>query len=146
MQEKEQLANDISKDFIKMLVYLRNNCFRRASVPIPLNQFAALCALATEHATSITDISNLLNISKQQLTTVIERLAQQGYVEKHRDPNDRRSNIITLTDEGRAILDQQNEITRHNFLKRLDGLAPEELKSFKKTSAAYLDFLLRMYH
>ena len=146
MPEKNELANDISKDFIKILVYVRNNCFRRASVPIPLNQFAALCALATVQATSLTEISSLLNITKQQHTTVIEKLAQQGYVEKHRDPRDRRSNIITLTERGRTILEQQNEITRHNFLKGLDGLTLGELNSFKKASQAYLDFLLRMYH
>lgn len=146
MQEDNELANELSKDFIKMLVYVRNNCFRRASVPIPLNQFAALCALATEHAASITDISNLLTISKQQLTTVVEKLVQQGYVEKRRDPKDRRSNIITLTEQGLALLEQQNEVTRHSFLQGLDNLTPAELQSFKKVSNAYLDFLLRMYN
>ncbi len=146
MPENNPAAYELSKDFIKMLVYVRNNFFRRASVPIPLNQFAALCALATEHAASITDISNLLNISKQQLTTVVEKLVQQGYVEKRRDPNDRRSNIITLTDAGTQVLEDQNEITRHTFLKGLDNLSAAELADFLKVSAQYNEYLLKMFH
>lgn len=47
------------------------------------------------------DIGTKLLVSRANVTLVVDRLAERGWVRRQRDPEDRRSNIVHLTREGR---------------------------------------------
>ena len=101
---------------------IHNNFYRQTKVPIPLNQFGVLMVVLTEEAVSITEISHILKISKQQMTTVIDKLVKNRLVQKQADINDRRRFVITLTPAGKQIIDDQNEIVRKRFTERIQHL------------------------
>lgn len=75
---------DMSQQFVETLMLIRQNFYRQTAVPIPLSQFGVLCVLAADGSSSITDISHNLNIAKQQMTTVINKLVEADLVEKQR--------------------------------------------------------------
>ena len=113
---------NVSQKFIETLMLIHNNFYRQTKVPIPLNQFGVLMVVLTEEAVSITEISHILKISKQQMTTVIDKLVKNRLVQKQADINDRRRFVITLTPAGKQIIDDQNEIVRKRFTERIQHL------------------------
>ncbi len=117
---------NVSQKFIETLMLIHNNFYRQTKVPIPLNQFGVLMVVLTEEAVSITEISHILKISKQQMTTVIDKLVKNGLVQKQADINDRRRFVITLTPAGKQIIDDQNEIVRKRFNDRIQHLSSTE--------------------
>ncbi|MBQ1867058.1 MarR family transcriptional regulator [Selenomonas sp.] len=117
---------NVSQKFIETLMLIHNNFYRQTKVPIPLNQFGVLMIVLTEEAVSITEISHILKISKQQMTTVIDKLVKNRLVQKQADINDRRRFVITLTPAGKQIIDDQNEIVRKRFTERIQHLTAAE--------------------
>ncbi|WP_238357606.1 MarR family winged helix-turn-helix transcriptional regulator [Cohnella zeiphila] len=81
----------------------------------------------TEAGISVTRLANSIRISKQQLTPLIMKLEEAGYVSKNPDPIDRRAVLLLLTDKGKDI------VTRHwgefyrAFTGRIAALSEEDL-------------------
>lgn len=117
---------EMSTDFIEMLVLIHRKFYRGMQASIPLNQFAVLMVLRVEEPASPQFIGNILHISKQQMTSITEKLCDAGFVTRKTDPSDRRRLLLSLTDTGSRVLDDQNDIVRKKFIASLEGLTAEE--------------------
>jgi DNA-binding MarR family transcriptional regulator len=136
---------NVSQKFIETLILIHNNFYRQTNLPIPLNQFGTLMVLFTEESVSITDISHILNISKQQMTTVIDKLVCNGMVQKKPDPKDRRRSVITLTPAGQKIIDDQNERVRQLFNQHMQQLNQEETTQLSHSILTFNQLLEKMF-
>ncbi|MBQ1889727.1 MarR family transcriptional regulator [Selenomonas caprae] len=136
---------NVSQKFIETLILIHNNFYRQTKLPIPLNQFGALMVIFTEESVSITDISHILNISKQQMTTVIDKLVCNGMVQKAPDPHDRRRSVITLTPAGQKILDDQNERVRQLFNQHIQQLNEDETAQLSDSILTFNQLLEKMF-
>ena len=116
----------LSKDFLETLMLIHVNVFRNKQLPLPLNQYVLLMFINTEGSISNSSASEMLKISKQQMSTIVERLLAQGYISKDTDCRDRRRCLLKLTEKGRDIIRQQNEYVRKKFEDRLPKLPKEE--------------------
>ena len=117
---------EMSTDFIEMLVLIHRKFYRGMQASIPLNQFAVLMVLRVEEPASPQFIGNILHISKQQMTSITEKLCDAGFITRKTDPSDRRRLLLSLTDTGSRVLDDQNDIVRKKFIASLEGLTAEE--------------------
>lgn len=136
---------NVSQKFIETLILIHNNFYRQTKLPIPLNQFGALMVIFTEEAVSISDISNILNISKQQMTTVIDKLVRNGMVQKAPDPHDRRRSLITMTAAGQKIIDDQNERVRLLFTQHIQQLDEDETAQLSQSILTFNYLLEKMF-
>jgi DNA-binding MarR family transcriptional regulator len=75
-----------------------------------------------------------LHCDNSNITWIVDRLEERGYVERRPDPDDRRVKLIALTDEGRAVRDQITD--------RI-SMAPEEIKSLPVADQRALRDILR---
>lgn len=121
-----EASTDISFAFIETLVLIHRNFYRNLATPIPLNQFATLMTLRLEKQATLSEVGHRLQISKQQMTNICDKLQQAGLITKRQDSEDRRRTLISMTSAGDKILDDQNEIVRQKFLSSLRGLSEEE--------------------
>lgn len=135
----------ISQKFIETLMLIHNNFYRQTKVPIPLNQFGVLMVVLTEDAVSITEISHILQISKQQMTTVIDKLVRNGLVQKQADINDRRRSVITLTPAGQKVIDNQNELVRERFSERIQRLSATEKTKLNDAITNFNQLIEKMF-
>ena len=117
---------EISSAFIETLVLIHRNFYRNLATPIPLNQFATLMTLRLEKQATLSEIGQRLQISKQQMTNICDKLLHAGLITKRQDSEDRRRMLISMTSAGEKILDDQNELVRQRFLSSLRGLSEEE--------------------
>ena len=116
----------MSSSFIEMLVLIHRKFYRGITTPVPLNQFAVLMVLRVEEPASPTTIGDILHISKQQMTSITEKLVDAGFISRAVDPADRRRLLLSLTKRGVDILDHQNDIVKRKFIESLDDLTSEE--------------------
>ena len=140
-----QASPSLSQQFVEIMVLLHNNFGRQTQVPLPLNQFGVLCALMDTQGMAIIDLSRQLNISKQQMTTVIDKLVCNGMVQKAPDPHDRRRSVITLTPAGQKILDDQNERVRQLFNQHMQQLNEDETAQLSDSILTFNQLLEKMF-
>jgi DNA-binding MarR family transcriptional regulator len=67
---------------------------------------AALRRVGPPHEMTPTRLAQLLMLSPAGMTNRLDRLVAAGHIERRSDPDDRRSWIIALTAEGRAVVDR----------------------------------------
>ncbi|MCL1970123.1 MAG: MarR family transcriptional regulator [Candidatus Bathyarchaeota archaeon] len=73
------------------------------------------------------ELGYLLDISKQALSELLDKLEKNGYITRTQSEKDRRSFVIKLTDTGRQAIPNENNQTDNNYLEEIfDCLNPEE--------------------
>jgi DNA-binding MarR family transcriptional regulator len=80
-------------------------------------QFWVLTALA-ENPRRMSDLAECAETSQASLTGIVDRLEEQGLVQRHRSEDDRRVVEVAVTAEGREMLSRANAA----FLGRLQEL------------------------
>lgn len=135
----------LSQQFVEIMVLLHNNFGRQTQVPLPLNQFAVLCTLMDTAGMAITDISRQLNISKQQMTNIIDKLVNTGYVGRKADPKDRRRIVITITKTGEKLLDDHMELFRQRFDYYAQNLTDNERSELAQILRRYYELINKMF-
>jgi DNA-binding MarR family transcriptional regulator len=74
--------------------------------------------------TPIGVLARRAGVTKQAMSQLVEDLVAKGYVERHADPNDRRSRVVVLTDKGMdAIRSARRHIVQieHGYREVLGG-------------------------
>lgn len=142
---EKSITADASAGFLETLMMIHNNFYRQTQIPVPLNQFGVLCALRAEKIASISDISHALNISKQQMTIVIDKLVKNNLVQKTIDYNDRRRFLVSLTDKGQAILAKQDDVVKEKFRQQSEHLTANERQQLSHIITNFNHFLEKMF-
>jgi DNA-binding MarR family transcriptional regulator len=86
-----------------------------------------------------TEISERTLISSATMTNTLDTLEHRGWVRRVPNPEDRRSVLIEITDEGKAIADQLLPGTRKLEMAVCAGLTSSERKTAMKLLAKVLD-------
>lgn len=68
------------------------------------SQMTSLIYLSREPKPSVNMLASRLGVSKAAASQMVERLVEQGWVERQEDPLDRRSKVLLLTEAGRAVM------------------------------------------
>ena len=140
-----QASPSLSQQFVEIMVLLHNNFGRQTQVPLPLNQFGVLCALMDTQGMAIIDLSRQLNISKQQMTNVIEKLLTSGYVSKNPDPKDRRRLVVTISEKGEKLLEEHMEQFRQRFEIHARNLTTDERQELASILRRYYELINKMF-
>lgn len=98
-------------------------------------EFDVLAALRREgepFALTPGALSRTLMLSPAGMTNRVDRLVARGLVERHADPDDRRSLLVALTRDGREVVDAA--VTEHvaNEVRLLAGLTAAERRTLDR--------------
>jgi MarR family transcriptional regulator, lower aerobic nicotinate degradation pathway regulator len=88
--------------------------------------FVVLIALTEGGPASQADLSRRTGVFRSDMVAVLNELAEQGYVERTPDPDDKRRNVVTVTDAGRRRLRQLDEIVERSQQELLAPLTAAE--------------------
>jgi DNA-binding MarR family transcriptional regulator len=81
---------------------------------MPLRWYDALVHLEeTPDGLRMNELAERILYSKSGFTRVVDRLEEAGLVQRVRPDNDRRSILVVLTDDGRAMIDRARRHHRH---------------------------------
>ena len=108
---------------------LVEDAVRRALMPLGLgpSQARVLDALDRMGQASQAELAQDCNITAASMSTMTMRLLAAGFIERRKDPNERRSNILRLSDKGRLLMTEIR--TAWETVDRLIGGAVGEEKA-----------------
>ena len=72
--------------------------------PTP-RQFAVLLSVHQNPGVSQTDLVRMTGIDRSTLTEILRRLGRRGLIRRERQPEDRRTNALHITAEGRTAME-----------------------------------------
>jgi MarR family transcriptional regulator, organic hydroperoxide resistance regulator len=111
---------------------LRQQVFAEmAHILKPLNlsipQFDVLSTLTEQDGLSQSDLAEKLYVTKGNVSGLIDRLAEAGYVERRATPGDRRANAVILTASGREVAEAGISLQRQFVAETLGKLPQEDM-------------------
>ncbi len=103
---------------------------RLSQFNLSLSHLRALHLLAPDKTLAMKDLAEQLQITPPSLTAITQRLVQTGLVQRHRQSDDSRVVLVSLTEEGRQLFAQLYEEQLSRMEELLQGLAPDEQRQF----------------
>ena len=114
-------------------VYTAGHVINRAYGPLLADlgltypQYITLTVLRDQKALTVGALARALRMDSSTLTPLLKRLEIQGHVTRKRGTEDERQVFVSLTPQGRRLLDKAPEITR--CMIDGTGLAIEDLEN-----------------
>src|SRR5207248_9526250 len=123
-------------------VFQLGNLFARRLAPmfektnLTPQQWAILSVVAEGGPTTSAALARKMIVSKQNMTGMVGRLRDAGYLDRYDDPSDLRSVRVTLTREGRTAIEKLKPAYERWYAELVDGLPDIEIT--KRTIAALI--------
>ena len=95
-------------------------------------QFKYLKAIKREQPTTLTELSELFNISKPTINEVITKFEKSGLIQKEKNEVDKRITYISLTDIGETLATTNMLESQRATEKMMEALNEEEIKLLTK--------------
>ncbi|SET11300.1 MarR family winged helix-turn-helix transcriptional regulator [Paenibacillus sp. NFR01] len=90
-----------------------------------------LMILSERESAIMTELAQEIQIAKSQLTPIIDKLCENGDVEREHDAKDRRIINIRITPKGAAKLRELQDTLFQSVKSKLEPLAPQEIASLQ---------------
>lgn len=127
----ESKLNNLSYELYKMMLFIHNKLFDPSELAkqsaIPFSHIKVLFFLTKHNNASISDIASTLNISRSNMTPIIDKLLEEGVIDRYTDPSDRRIYRVKLTDGGYEFIRRHEDIIKVNISKKLSVLDSDSL-------------------
>jgi MarR family transcriptional regulator for hemolysin len=91
-------------------------------------QWTVLVRLDRSEGLKQSELADILDLQPISLTRLLDRLAENGLIERRADPNDRRANRLYLKPAARPLLEQLAALGQDMMATVLEGLAPEAVE------------------
>lgn len=93
---------------------------------------------------SMSELADELMLSKQQMTQLIHKLEQLGYITRAVDDGDRRRIIVRITDKAALMIDEKTQVYLREYGEMVDRLSARELKQLSAAMATVNRLLDRL--
>lgn len=106
---------------------VRENLRREFATTLP--RFDVMAALMQHrNGLKMSELSGVLKVSNGNVTGIVERLVEEGHVQREKVEGDRRANLVRLTVAGRAEFARQAEAHEGWISAGFDGLSAEDVQ------------------
>jgi len=128
------------KENIKSIIGLMHNLMLSAKAHDPhpwlhleltREQLRVIFLLSFKDRASPGEVAESFGVPKANVTSVIDRLVGKGLVSRQENPGDRRSYILSLTEEGRSQVERLREIGAARIKRVLERMPNEALASLQ---------------
>ena len=106
-------------------------------------QWAVLIRIERNEGLKQSELAELLDLQPISLTRLLDRLADNGLIERRPDPNDRRANRLHLTPAAKPLLERLTDLGADMMETVLDGLDEKSIERMLKQLVAVKDNLRR---
>lgn len=89
-------------------------------------QWAVLKRLESNEGLKQSELADMLDLQPITLTRLVDRLCDNGLIERRADPNDRRAKRLFLTPAAQPLMNRLDTLGQNLMESILDGLAPEK--------------------
>jgi DNA-binding MarR family transcriptional regulator len=98
----------------------------REGLPLSRTRLSVLATLRTDGPMRLTNLAALEHVAQPTMTTLVSRLAEEGWVERRPDPSDGRVVNVALTPAGEHVLDRAIDLRDQALRARITRLSPAQ--------------------
>jgi DNA-binding MarR family transcriptional regulator len=95
----------------------------------------------TAEGITVSELAELAQVRKQTMAQAVEQLERTGYVERRPNPNDRRSQLVFLTERGKSVPPVTHAAGARIEERWAALTSPKELEALRKSLLRLLDQL-----
>jgi DNA-binding MarR family transcriptional regulator len=106
----------------------RNVCDRPALREVSFAQFHALVTLQERGSLILSELAGLLGVSAPSASSIVDRMEEHGLVHRERDAIDRRIVHVSVSDQGRKVVEEMMGHKRDHALQVLSTMTEDELR------------------
>ena len=103
---------------------------RRQDVPLTPEQFLLIDLLWNQGEMSQQQLADLMQKDKNSVTKLVDAIEKKGFVIRHQNVNDRRSNTVVLTEKAQLLKNEAKTKGISILDAMLEGISEEELRTF----------------
>jgi len=96
---------------------------------LSMPQISTMMRLNYQGPCGVSDVGSHLGVTNAAASQMVEKLVQQGLLERAEDPNDRRAKQLTLTSKGQALIHESVAARRRWLEELMIALTPEQQKA-----------------
>lgn len=123
--------NNITDNLLDLLAHIQNKLLNQNEMVkgsiMPPSHMRVIFYLSKKKTMSVSSVAKCLDISKPNMTPIIDKLISEGFVHRYTDPKDRRKINIELTEKADAFLQERKLQIKSNLANRLSSLEEEDL-------------------
>ena len=138
------------KENIRSIIGLMNNLMLSAKAHEPhpwlhleltREQLRIMFLLSFTGRSSPGEVAGSFGVPRANVTSTIDRLVERGLISRQENPDDRRSHILSLTEEGRSRVERLREIGAAKIKGVLERMPDNALASLQKGLEALIKAL-----
>ena len=118
-----ELAALLRPSLLRLTRIIRN---QRVDLSVTLTQLSAMATLAKKGPMSAGELAACERVQPPSMTKVLANLEERGLVRRDMHPTDKRQAIISVTEAGDALLDEERRSRDAWLSRRLTELTPDE--------------------
>lgn len=127
---KELLVTQIGKLRNRLHRILKLRYAAEADVKLTVEEFILLNMIEAHTDKILQNIAIATGKNKSVVMRMIDSLEHKGLARRTVNPDDRRENLLSITDEGSSVLSQYRQIESRLSAELLDGIPPEKVACF----------------
>jgi len=125
------LASRLRLDISRMARRLR----QEAGADLSPSMNAALATIERHGPLTPSELAERERVQRPTVTRVLARLEEAGLVVRAADPQDRRCSLVSISDDGRALLGAMRERKDAFLARRIDALEPADREALDRAAA-----------
>lgn len=127
---KELLVTTIGKLRNRLHRILKQRYAAEADVKLTVEEFILLSMIEARTDQILQNIAIATGKNKSVVMRMIDSLEQKGLAKRTVNPDDRRENLLSITDKGCEVLSQYQQIEKRLSNELLDGIPPQKVAQF----------------
>jgi DNA-binding MarR family transcriptional regulator len=113
-----------------------------ARLDVTMPQLKVLMLLGLHGSAPVSQLAQQMSVSPPNVTGILDRLEQHGWVRRTSDAHDRRVVRVVLTDEGRRFLDGIQHASASRTRSRLAEMAPADQDALRQGLRALMSTMV----
>lgn len=108
---------------------------------ITIKDMHTIAEISMYETRTASQVAEMVHLTPSAMTSVIDKLVKKGYVERHRDDNDRRVVHLALTHNGCTVFRAHEAFHRGMAHSLFDSLSDDETEAVKKAVLNLQEYL-----
>jgi DNA-binding MarR family transcriptional regulator len=129
---RSEPAPDVVEEVLtatRALIALSTRSLGALAEDLSAAQYRTLVVLASRGPRPLVDLAQSLGVNPSTAGRMCDRLARKGFVRRHRDRQDRRIVVVSLSGQGRRVLDEATAARRAVIAQALSALSVEQQRA-----------------
>lgn len=145
MDRTRHTLNELLVGMFNYILYLEERNLKQKGVKLSMNEVHILENIQKTSDNSMSHIAKRLMVTQGTLTTNVAKLVTKGYVERLRDPADKRVVRLNITEKAEEVLKVHDDFHREMIDKTIGDLGLDENEVLIQSLENILEYFRQAY-